>query len=258
MAGRRPSGARALPRSQHFLRSQALAAQLVVDARVGAADLVVDLGAGSGRITHELASRARRVLAVELDSSWAARLRGRWENVDVVEGDAVRVRLPDEPFRVVANLPFHRTTDLLHLLLDDPTNALRRADVIVEWGVAFRYGVPWPSSLNGVVWGAFYETLIARRIPRVEFDPPPSTDAGVLVFRRRPLPLVEAEAHATYRSFVARGFRHGLRSVGATPAISRAGRRGGTARDLDAHQWAELFRSCHKRRRGARAGKARG
>ena len=130
------------------------------------------------------------MLAVELDGKRAATLRGRWPNVEVIEGDAARIRLPREPFRVVANPPFDRTTDLLRMLLDDPRTALVRADLIVEWGVAVKRGLPWPSTLNDVVWGAFYETSVERRLPRIAFEPPPAVDAGLLVFTRRATPLV--------------------------------------------------------------------
>lgn len=198
---------------------------------------MLDLGAGSGRLTAELARVARRVIAVELDPRWAARLRGRWGNVDVVEADATQLPLPHEPFRVVANLPFARTNELLRLLLDDPRTPLVRADLVVEWGVATKRGLPWPSTVNSVVWGAFYETAVARRLPRSAFEPPPAVDAGVLVFRRREALLIPTEAADRYRGFVARGFRHGLRSVVSARAVVK----GALARDLDPHQWAELF-----------------
>ena len=231
MADRRAPGARpSRPRSQHFLRP-AFAAELVRDAGIARDDLVVDLGAGTGRLTAELARAARHVIAVELDSALARRLRGRWPNVSVVEGDASRFRLPREPFRVVANLPFHRTSDLMHLLLDDPETPLTRADLVVEWGVAFKRSVPWPSSISGVVWGAFYEATLARRLARDAFEPPPATDAGVLVFRRRTKPLVPCESVREYHRFVSRGFRNG------------AGK-GLAARELDAHAWAGRFRSA--------------
>jgi 23S rRNA (adenine-N6)-dimethyltransferase len=251
VSGRRARGARRrLARSQHFLRSRELAADLVRAASVSADDYVVDVGAGTGRLTAELARTARRVLAVELDPSLAARLRGRWANVEVVEGDAAAVDLPDEPFRVVANLPFDRTNDLLRRLLDDPAMPLTRADLIVAWGVALKRGVPWPSTFNDVVWGALYSVSIERRLPRIAFDPPPSVDAGVLVFRRRQTALVPAAAMPAYRAFVARGFRHGLsRLVGARRLVGIA-ERSATARELDAHQWAELFLRGQRRRGG--------
>lgn len=242
MAGRRPAGARPpFARSQHFLRTGALAAELVRDACVRPGDLVLDLGAGSGRLTEALARVAERVVAVELDASLAGRLRGRWDNVEVIEGDAALLQLPRTPFSVVANLPFSRTTDLLHLLLDHPGAPLRRADVIVEWDVALKRSRPWPSTLNGVVWGAFYEATVVRRLPRSAFEPPPAVDAGVLVFRRRASPLIPAGRAAEYRTFVARGFRNGARSVAAGRAVKRVAGRNATARDLDAHQWAALF-----------------
>jgi 23S rRNA (adenine-N6)-dimethyltransferase len=74
------------------------------------------------------------VLAIELDPYWAAHLRGRWANVEVVEADAATVRLPREPFRVLANLPFDGTNAILRHLLDDPFVPLVRADLIVQWG----------------------------------------------------------------------------------------------------------------------------
>jgi 23S rRNA (adenine-N6)-dimethyltransferase len=238
VAGRRTRGARPpSTASRHFLRAEALAAELVRDAGVGPNDLVLDLGAGTGRLTGPLARAARRVIAVELDAALAAGLRGRWPNVEVIEGDAAQVRLPTAPFRVVANLPFSRTNDLLHLLLDDPRTPLIRADLIVEWGVAVKRALPWPSSVSSVVWGACYETAVTRRLPRAVFDPPPSVDTGVLVFRRRAVPLITPDAASSYHAFVAGGFRHGLHSVGVRMQP------GTFARDLDPHQWANLFDS---------------
>ena len=253
MSGRRARGARRrLARSQHFLRNRELAADLVRAASVGTDDYVVDLGAGTGLLTAELARTARRVLAVELDPYLAAGMRGRWRNVEVVEGDATAVDLPDEPFRVVANLPFDRTNDLLRQLLDDPATPLTRADLIVAWGVALKRGVPWPSTFNDVVWGALYSVSIERRLPRVAFAPPPSVDAGVLVFRRRAMPLIPADAIPAYRAFVARGFRHGVSRVVSGRRAAGIAERGTTARELDAHEWAELFLHRQRRSRSAR------
>lgn len=244
MAGRRARSAwpgRAA--SQHFLRSSALAAELVRDAGIRPDDLVLDLGAGSGRLTAELARQARRVVAVELDSRWAETLRGRWPNVDLVAGDATRVALPAEPFRVVANVPFDRTTAILRHLLDDPGTPLLRADVVVEWGVALKRASPWPSTLNGVLWGAWYRFALVRRLPATAFDPTPSVDAGVLAIERRPEPLVDERTWRDYRAFVASGFRRGLRSVAPTHALRRLDVAGKASRELDAHQWAELYRT---------------
>lgn len=252
MAGRRAPRARPVaPRSQHFLRSPALAAAVVAAAALEPEALVLDLGAGAGRLTAELARVARRVVAVELDPAVVQALRGRWPNVEVREADASSVPLPNEPFSVVANIPFHLTSDLLHRLFDDPLIPLRRADLIVDWNVAHKLAVPWPASIRGVLWGAWYEMHLARRLPRDAFAPPPSVDAAVLVFRRRPVSLVPASDASVYHRFVARGFRKGVRAVVSKGDLrSVVGGAAASARDLDAHQWAALFQARAGRRWG--------
>ena len=227
MAGRRARHARSTPsraRSQHFIRDRRLAAEIVRDAGVSRDDLVLDIGAGTGVLTAELARRARRVVAIEVDPRLAAKLRGRWPNVDVVHGDVLEVALPREPFRVVANLPFHAATAILRRLLDDPHVPLERADVIVEWGVAFKRAVPWPSTRLSATWGAWYALSIARRVEPQQFRPPPSVDAAVLVAERRATPLVRLADWRAYSAFVAAGYR-----------------RAHNARDRDAHEWARMF-----------------
>lgn len=214
--------------SQHFLHRR-FAAELVRDAALRPDALVVDLGAGTGRLTAELARAAGRVLAVELDPSLAERLRGRWRNVDVLQADARTVELPREPFSIVANLPFQGTNEILRRLLDDPRVLLERADLVVEWGVGVKRALPWPSTVNGVVWGAWYSTRVARRLPRHAFEPKPSTDAAVLVFERRAEPLVPPRRAAAYRRFVASGFR-----------------RTHEARRLDAYEWAARFTASRR------------
>lgn len=250
MAGHRARARRPRARSQHFLRSRALAAEIVADADVPPGAVVVDIGAGDGRLTAELATVARRVVAIELDPQLAARLRGRWPNVEVVVADATTTELPREPFRVVANLPFDRTNDLLHHLLDDPRSQLVRADLVVEWGVAFKRGVPVPSTVAGVLWGSLYDVRIARRLPACAFSPPPGTDAGLLVFTRRASALVSAAEFAAFKSFVAAGFRRGPRTVAAAASLRNVAQPGAIARDLDSHQWAELFRASRLHSRG--------
>jgi 23S rRNA (adenine-N6)-dimethyltransferase len=236
-------------RSQHFLRSSALAAALVDDAGIRPEHVVVDLGAGSGRLTAELARAARYVVAVELDPRLAAHLRGRWANVDVLEGDAACAVLPHEPFRVVANPPFDRTTAILRHLLDDPRVPLVRADLVVEWGVAVKRALPWPSTLNGVLWSAWYTARLNRRLLRDAFVPVPAVDAGVLALERRPRSLVPEANAGSYRRFVASGFRRGLRSVASRATLRRLDLAPATPRELDAYQWAALFLETRGARR---------
>jgi SAM-dependent methyltransferase len=59
-------------------------------------DLVVDLGAGTGLLSRQLASRARRVIAVEPDDRMRAVLAARSPGVEAVAGVGEAIPLPDD------------------------------------------------------------------------------------------------------------------------------------------------------------------
>lgn len=254
MATRRRTPRHAVrPSGQHFLRSRAIAGELVDQAGISRDDLVLEIGAGTGRLTEALASRAGRVLAVELDPELADRL-GRAcsgnPRITVVQADAMAVRLPERPFRAFGNLPFGATTPLLRRLLDDPTSRLVRADVIVQYEVARKRASPWPSSLRSLSWAPWWEFAAVRRLPSACFDPPPSVDAGVLSITRRAPPLLEPSRRPGFEDLIARAFRRSPQPVRRSVPVSglswkrfardRGIERDATARDLTVFDWVAL------------------
>ena len=171
----------------------------------------------------------------------------------MVEGDATLFPLPDEPFAVVANLPFASCTAILRRLLGDPRVRLTRLDGIVEWGLAAKRSAVWPSTLAGCTWGAWYELRLVRRVPRACFAPPPSVDAAVLRATRRQEPLVAPAEAASYEALVRRAFagQASLDRILPRRLVHRAAHELGfdphaSARDLDVRQWARLYAAVRR------------
>jgi 16S rRNA (adenine1518-N6/adenine1519-N6)-dimethyltransferase len=133
-----PSSARKPKMGQHFLSSES-AAQRIVEALGDVSEAtVLEIGPGRGAITDILARKARRLIAVELDRVMSAQLRMKFSmqpNVEIIEGDVLKVEMDTvfgakpgslrtglnfapEPARVVGNLPYYITSDILLRLLE--------------------------------------------------------------------------------------------------------------------------------------------
>jgi 23S rRNA (adenine-N6)-dimethyltransferase len=152
------------------------AARVVDRAAVGPGELVLDIGAGSGSLTRHLVRAGARVVAVELHPGRAELLRRRFPQATVVHADAVSLRLPGRPFRVVASPPYSITAGLLELLLA-PGTRLVAADLVLQRAVVRRYA----SGCGPRV----YRMTAGLALPRRAFEPPPRVDSAVLVVRRR-------------------------------------------------------------------------
>jgi 23S rRNA (adenine-N6)-dimethyltransferase len=222
---------------------------------VGKDDLVVELGAGGGMLTRQLARASRQVVAVEYDPYWAMHLRECFsdDNVRVVQGDALTVRLPKEPFVVAANIPFNITTLILHRLLDDPTSPLQSAHLLVQKQLALKHARSTPTTLKTLNWSPWYEFSAGLELPADAFHPKPKVDACLMVAAKRDPPLVAAEHRHLFRAFVRRAFDgHGncvsetLRPIFSRTQLRRLARDNGfsllwSPSMLTVPQWARLF-----------------
>src|SRR5207244_9202099 len=101
---------------------------------------------------------------LERDAGLVSKLRARFDDskIEIVHADAVGYRWPEEPFVVVANLPFARSGAILAHLLDNPSIPLRRAHVIVQWEFAAKHTAVWPATLRSICWRAWFDLSIVQ------------------------------------------------------------------------------------------------
>jgi 16S rRNA (adenine1518-N6/adenine1519-N6)-dimethyltransferase len=123
---------------QNFL-ADAGAAEKIVDALGDVSEsVVVEIGPGKGALTQALARRAKRLIAVELDRMMSAELRFKYRlqpQVEIIEADVLKLDfrtvlnrtigplndlrpLKPSPARVVGNLPYYITSDILLRLFE--------------------------------------------------------------------------------------------------------------------------------------------
>jgi 16S rRNA (adenine1518-N6/adenine1519-N6)-dimethyltransferase len=151
---------------------------------------VLEIGPGLGFLTGGLLAAGAHVTAVELDRGLIAILGERFAaEVDlgtlrIVEGDALDqdlVNLVPPPYEVVANLPYHITSPILHRLLGSPPRA-ERLVLMVQREVAERVAAaPGGLSYLSVFVQYHARARVAFRVPREAFEPAPKVESAVLV-----------------------------------------------------------------------------
>ncbi|WP_245641141.1 ErmE/ErmH/ErmO/ErmR family 23S rRNA (adenine(2058)-N(6))-methyltransferase [Streptomyces megasporus] len=224
--GRQPVARRRITLSQNFLYDTSVIRRIVRFSGVGPDDLVVEPGAGEGPLTAALARTCREVVAYEIDPRPAARLARRFAgrpDVRLVRGDFLRARPPREPFAVVGNIPYSRTSAIVRWCLEAP--ALTSATLLTQREYARKhtgdYG-RWPL-LTVRTWPE-HHWRSGGRVGRESFVPAPRTDSALLRIERRPTPLLPRRRLADYREFVAFGFTGLGGSLAATLTRRYGGR----------------------------------
>ncbi len=195
---------------QNFLVHRPTLDRILEAAEVNPRDLVVEIGPGAGVLTRELATRAGRVVAVEIDRSLETVLaeavvdRGR---VEFLWADASRQDWPgvvggwSGQAKMVANLPYYLTTPILTGILEKGC-PFELIVVMVQREVAQRM----TASPGGKTFGAlsvlvqyWTEADVVAKVPRGAFFPPPEVESAVVRLRRRPQPAVTADRRAFFR-----------------------------------------------------------
>jgi len=175
---------------QNFLHDPNALDKIIRAAELSPEETVLEIGPGTGALTDWLANVARRVIAVELDDRLIPLLHYRFSdypNVTLVHADILEVNLslhirPDEPYCVVANLPYYITSAILRYLFEQPHKA-RRLMVMVQNEVADRLVAP-PGDLSLLGVSVQYygrPRIIARFSPAIFWPRPDVTSALVRI-----------------------------------------------------------------------------
>jgi len=230
--------------------------ELVAKANLTAGDVVVEIGAGKGIITVELAKKAKKVIAVEVDkqlySELVEKLRGL-DNVELINTDFMKWELPKEPYKVFANIPFNMTAEVVLKLIGDE-HSPELAYLIMQDKAAERFvGQPVAKDTQtSILLKNEFEAEIITKINRREFVPRPKVDAVLLMLKKRDKPLVRTKDRQIWRDFVVYGYNQWKPTIleafvkvfshEQRQKLERiVGGRRAKPSDLTVEQWVEMF-----------------
>jgi 23S rRNA (adenine-N6)-dimethyltransferase len=192
--------------SQNFIRNPGLVKELVSRTSINHDDIVYDIGAGSGVISSVLAEYCHSVIAVEFEPRMATKLRANMEkysNVAVYEGDFLTMPLPDTPYKIFANIPFHLSSPIIRKIAEakNPPSATYLI-VQKQFGEKLLPDSDRFKGQLGIMIGPEFAVRIRRHLKRTDFWPHPNVDTVFIEIIRRPEPLIEQNKMPAYRRFI--------------------------------------------------------
>lgn len=178
---------------QNFILDESLLSALISLAGIGPDDNVLEIGPGPGLLTALLSERCHKVTSIEIDEKLASVLNSVLEgrdNAKIVFGDAMRIDIKsviaenfgDAPVRVVANLPYYITTDVIMRLVTGGFG-ITDINVMVQKEAAERI-MSRPGSkawcAAAAVIDYFSAPEVLTEVPRTAFEPPPHVDSAFI------------------------------------------------------------------------------
>ena len=182
---------------QNFLKDINVVKRIVDVSGVNSNSLVIEVGPGGGVMTRELASRAKNVLAYEIDNDLEDELYKRldgFDNVDILFQDFLTSNLINDvsnykydELYFVSNVPYYITTPILMKIIESGLN-FNKIVIMVQKEVGDRFTTLPGSREYGsitVLLNYFYDIKKEFFVSRKQFVPEPNVDSLIVSFSEK-------------------------------------------------------------------------
>lgn len=201
-------------KGQNFLIDERVALREIEYANITSDDIVLEIGPGLGILTRLAMERAGRVIAVERDHGLCEFLRTTLPDLELIEGDALRVEFP--PFdRMISNLPYSISSPIIFRILEHNfTSGVIMVQKEFGERMAASAGEEGYCRLSvNTYYRASCELL--EVVPRTRFWPEPEVDSCIMRITPRKSPF-RVKNERLFLALVDTLFQHRRKKIGTT------------------------------------------
>lgn len=172
---------------QHFLNNEEILDETMRLAEVSSQDHVVEIGPGPGVLTERLLETGCGLTSIEIDPEVCEFLRDNFPNLELVEGDALKVKWP-KANKVVANIPYQISSPLIDVITR--TNSIDYVVILVQEEFAERLVVEWESDRGslGMCTMLDWDCTFEMRVGPHCFTPSPQVHSRLVTMKRKESP----------------------------------------------------------------------
>ncbi len=201
---------------QHFLIDKHVAEREITYADIGIDDVVLEIGPGKGILTQLLSKKARKVIAIEIDSALAEKLENTLPgNVSVIHADIMKIDFNTLPRfnKIVSNLPFQISSPVTFKLLEYPFS---KAVLIYQKDFADRMVARFHTkNYSRLSVGVYYRThcQILENVSRNCFSPQPKVESSIVEMIPRTKPPFTVLDESLFFEIVKQLFIHRRKKI---------------------------------------------
>lgn len=182
---------------QHWLKSEAVLNKIVAAGHLQQGDRILEIGPGTGNLTRLLLPLVESLTAVEIDRDLCAKLRvtipvTKYPNFHLIEGSILDLPLPEATNKVIANIPYNITGEILKKLLGtlaEPVPQFGRIVLLVQKEIGDRLAAkPSHKAYNSLSVRMQYlaDCHFICDVPASAFYPPPKVNSAIVCLVPRP------------------------------------------------------------------------
>lgn len=196
---------------QNFLTSEHVLDQIIKAAEISDQDTIIEIGPGLGVLTHELTQRAKKVIAIEMDHEMMNILQKTLakeptaKNLTLIEQDALKFDpstnpiTKNQPYKLVANLPYNVATPILEKFLVNITHQPTLIVVLVQKEVAEKICEKTGDlSVLSLMFQPYGHASVVSTVPPSAFYPAPKVTSAILKIKPYATPLLPENLRTTY------------------------------------------------------------
>lgn len=220
---------------QNFIKDSQIVKKIVEAADLKLSDMVLEVGPGKGILTEELAKKAGKVVAVEIDKNLANILKNKFKNcknIEIVNEDVLNLQIqisnfkfpiksktqnpnnihntlyviPNTGYKVVANLPYYITSPIIRMFLESE-NPPSEMILMVQKEVAERIvAEKGKMSILAVSVQYYAKPELLFTVNKKSFYPVPEVDSAVIRIVTSNMGYVASDERKQFFRVVRAGF----------------------------------------------------
>ncbi|MDO4793023.1 MAG: 16S rRNA (adenine(1518)-N(6)/adenine(1519)-N(6))-dimethyltransferase RsmA [Filifactor alocis] len=181
---------------QNFLIDANILNKIILASDIGENDIVIEVGTGIGTLTKELAERAKKVYAIEIDKKLipiVEETTSECDNIVLINRDFLEVDLTDiveertSPVKVIANIPYYITTPIIMKCLESEI-FVDTLVLMIQKEVAERLSASASTKQYGSLSVAvqyYADVEFVSKVSKSSFYPVPNVDSGIVKLRKK-------------------------------------------------------------------------